>query len=153
MRGVVTARDASDVPRAEPGARLAPRDPFEMQRTGVEGTECDVPEEETLMANGADVSTAVRTTAVRDSRPATMVTSAKDASADPLSRWLVVVPLGCLLMAMLCVAALSRLAPGPVTTSGGAPLEQQIELEPDVPMIYEVEGGGSLLRFGPAFSR
>jgi hypothetical protein len=34
-----------------------------------------------------------------------------------------------------------------------APIEHQNLLEPDVPTIYEIEGGGSLLPFYPAFAR
>ena len=105
------------------------------------------------MVERADIGTAVGATAVRDSRPATVTANAKDPSGDPLSRWLVVIPVGCLLMAMVCAAALSRLASVPAIASSAAPIDQETERTPDVPTIYEVEGGDSLLRFGPAFTR
>jgi hypothetical protein len=105
------------------------------------------------MANGAGIRTGIRTTTVQDSRPATMAPSVKDRSGDPLARWLVVIPFGCLLMALVCAAALSRFISLPTTTSSKAPVEQEVENIPDVPTIYEIEGGGALLRFGPAFAR
>jgi hypothetical protein len=77
----------------------------------------------------------------------------KEAPASPLSLELVAVFIGCLLMAMLCVGALARLAPGPVTTAAGSPTEQEIQSQRDGRAIYEIDGGGTLVPFHPAFAR
>ena len=103
------------------------------------------------MANGADSRAAVGATVVRDSRPRTMISSAKDPSGDPLSRWLILIPVGCLLMAMVWAAALSRFGSSSAITSSTAPIDQESVI--DFPTFYEIEGGESLLRFGPALAR
>jgi hypothetical protein len=103
------------------------------------------------MANGAHSSAAVGATAVRDSRPRTMISSTKDPSGDPLSRWLILIPVGCLLLAMVCAAALSRFDSAPAITSSTVPIDPETVI--DVPTFYEIEGGESLLRFGPALAR
>jgi hypothetical protein len=103
------------------------------------------------MANGADSSAAVRTTVVRDSRPRTMISSAKNLSGDLLSRWLILIPVGCLLMAMVWAAALSRFGSASAITSSTVPIDEEAAL--DAPTFYEIEGGESLLRFGPALAR
>jgi hypothetical protein len=103
------------------------------------------------MANGADSSAATGATAVRASRPRTMISSAKGPSGDPFSRWLIVIPVGCLLIAMFCAAALSRLGSASVITSSTAPIDQETVIE--VPTFDEIDGGESLLRFGPALAR
>lgn len=103
------------------------------------------------MANGADSRVAVGATAIRDSRPRTMIASAKDPSGDPLSRWLILIPVGCLLIAMVGAAALSLFGSTTAITSSTAPIDQGTVI--DVPTFHEVEGGESLLRFGPAMAR
>jgi hypothetical protein len=76
-----------------------------------------------------------------------MISSAKGSSGDPFSRWLIVIPVGCLLIAMCCAAALSRLG----SASSTVPIDQKTVIE--VPTFYEIDGGESLLRFGPALAR
>jgi hypothetical protein len=119
-----------------------------MQRTS-ERRECRVPEKETVMADGVDVSAAVRVTTVQDSRPRTTVPNPKDPSGNPLLRWLVAISVGCLLMAMVCAAALSRFCSASAVTSRTAPVDQEL----DVATFYEIDGGESLLRLGPALAR
>ena len=84
------------------------------------------------MVEGVDVSTAVRTT----------VPDPKDPSGNPLLWWLVAISVGCLLMAMVCAAALSRFGSASAVTSRTAPVDQEL----DVPTFYEIDRGESLLR-------
>ena len=86
-----------------------------------------------VMANGTDSNAAAGATVVRDSRPRTMISSAKDPSGDPLSRWLIVIPVGCLLIAMFCAAALSRLGSASAITSSTVPIDQEIDGGEDSP--------------------
>jgi hypothetical protein len=106
------------------------------------------------MATGAEVSTAVSDAEIPDRRSVMLAVSEPDRSASSLiSWWLVVIPLGCLLMAMVCAEALSRFVPLPVPGSGRVSVEEKSEDEPDLLTIYEVQGEGSLLSFGPALAR
>jgi hypothetical protein len=52
---------------------------------------------------------------------------------------------------MVCAAALSRLDSAPAITSSTVPIDPETVI--DVPTFYEIEGGESLLRFGPALAR
>ena len=97
-------------------------------------------------------SPALRVPSIPDSERETTVPSVKDRSGDPLLRWLVAISFGCLLMALVCAVVLSRFVSVPITTSSAAPVNQEIELRPDVSTIDEIEGRGSLQRFGPAFA-
>lgn len=47
----------------------------------------------------------------------------KDRSDDPLLWWLVVISVGCLLMALVCAATLSRFTSVPITTSSATPID------------------------------
>ena len=103
------------------------------------------------MADRTSVSAAVGATVLRESRPEATISKENVASGNPLLWWLVVISVGCLLMAMVCAAALARVAPIPRITSSTVPTDQ--EAVRDVPTCYEIEGGGSLLRLHPAFAR
>lgn len=48
----------------------------------------------------------------------------EDRSEDPLLWWLVVISVGCLLMALVCAATLSRFTPVPITTSSATPMDR-----------------------------
>jgi hypothetical protein len=99
------------------------------------------------MANGVGVSAAARVTAVQYSRLRTTVPDPKDPSGNPLLWWLVAISVGCLLIAMVCAAALSRL--GSAVTSRTVPVDQEL----DVPTFYEIDGGELPARLGPALAR
>lgn len=151
MRWTAGTHGASDAVRGQPGGHLTLCHALAMNRTGVEGTESGVPEQEPLMGNGTDVGTAARAIMVRESRRAA-VTGMKVASACPLSLEIVAMSLGCFLVATLCIAVLSRVAPGPVMRASEAPIEREIQLDAGVPTIYEIEGGGLSTRVYPAFA-
>jgi hypothetical protein len=119
-----------------------------MQRTS-EGRECRVLEKEIVVADGVDVSAAARVTAVQYSRPKRTVPNPKDPSGNPLLWWLVAISVGCLLIAMVCAAALSRFGLASAVTSPTVPVDQEL----DVPTVYEIDGGESLARLGPALAR
>lgn len=104
------------------------------------------------MATGAQV-TAVRDVETPDQRSVMMAVSEPGRSASLISSGLVVIPLVCLLIAMVCVAALSRFVPLPAPGSGSVSVEEKSETEPDLLTINEVQGEGSLLSFGPALAR
>src|SRR5215510_2670529 len=99
-----------------------------------------------VMATGVDISAAARVTAVQYSRPRTTVPNPKDPSGNPLLWWLVAISVGCLLIAMVCAAALSRL--GSAVTSRTVPVD-----ELDVPTFYEIDARESPARLGPAVAR
>ena len=106
-------------------------------------------EKEMVMATGVDISAAARVTVVQYSRPRTTVPNPKDPSGNPLLWWLVAISVGCLLIAMVCAAALSRFGSASAVTSRTAPVDQEL----DVPTFYEIDGGESLARLGPALAR
>jgi hypothetical protein len=133
--------------RSQADARLRVIRP-KMQRTS-EGRECRVLEKEMVVADGVDVSAAARVTAVQYSRPRTTVSNPKDPSGNPLLWWLVAISVGCLLVAMVCAAALSRFGSASAVTSRTVPVDQEL----DAPTFYEIDEGESLARLGPALSR
>jgi hypothetical protein len=51
------------------------------------------------------------------------VPNMKDRSDDPLLWWLVVISVGCLLMALVCAATLSRVTSVPIPTSSATPID------------------------------
>ena len=107
-------------------------------------------EKETVMATGVGISAAARVTTVQYSRPRTTVPNPKDPSGNPLLWWLVAISVGCLLIAMVCAAALSRFGSASAVTSRTVPVDQEL----DVPTFYEIDDGGeSLARLGPALAR
>jgi hypothetical protein len=100
----------------------------------------------------AGVGTVVRPASVPDSREP-MVPAVDDPFDESLWRGLVMVPVGCLLIALLCAGMLSRLATAPVVTSSAAAAERDVDPGPSVATFYEVEEAGSLLRFDVALAR
>src|SRR5262249_15020277 len=70
-----------------------------------------------VLANGVQSRAAVGATVVRNSRPRKTISIPKDPASDPLSQWLILIPVGCLLIAMVCAAALSRFGSASAITS------------------------------------
>lgn len=74
------------------------------------------------MANG-DRSPALRVPSMPCSERGRGVPSMNDRSDDPLLWWLVVISVGCLLMALVCAATLSRFTSVPITTSSATAID------------------------------
>jgi hypothetical protein len=68
-------------------------------------------------------SPALRVPSMPYSERGRRVPGMKDRSDDPLLWWLVVISVGCLLMALVCAATLSRFTSVPITTSSATPID------------------------------
>jgi hypothetical protein len=66
----------------------------------------------------------------------------KDRSGDPLLWWLVVISVGCLLMALVCAATLSRLTSVPITRSSATSIGQQTDGRAGVSTLCQIGEGG-----------
>jgi hypothetical protein len=117
----------------------------------VERTDRQVSEEETLMVNSAELSTAVRRAPVRNRRPATVVLDANDGFGGLISGSLLMIPFGCLLAAILVAATLSHVVPSQITSRTEASVQQETELP--LPTIDEAETGSLLRPFAEAYAR
>ena len=117
----------------------------------VKRTDRQLSEEETLMVNSAELSTAVRPAPVRNPQSATVVLEANDGFGASISGSLFMIPFACLLAAMLVAATLSHLVPSPITSRSEASVEH--ESEPALPTIDEAETGSLLRPFAEAYAR
>jgi hypothetical protein len=97
-------------------------------------------------------SAVVRPASVPDSREP-MVPAVEDTFGESLWRGLVMVPVGCLLIALLCTGILSRFAAAPVVMSSAPAADRDVDPDPSAATFYEVEGAGWLLRFNVALAR
>jgi hypothetical protein len=107
--------------------------------------------EEIVMTNGVELSPAAERLTVRDAR--SLATGRTRAAYESGLRWIVAIPVGCLLTAMLGVAALSRIVPLHPDGAQDAAVERAGAAEPLLPTVEELGGGEALLRLGPAYSR
>ena len=98
------------------------------------------------------IGTVVRPAPVPDLPEPTML-AVDDSFGDSLWRGLVMVPVGCLLIALLCAGMLSRFATAFTLASSAPAAESAVQPVPGVATFYEVEGAGSLLRFDVALAR
>lgn len=105
------------------------------------------------MVSSVELSTAVSSAPARNPRPTAIVAHARDGFAPSLSGSLFMIPLGCLLAAMLVATALSRVAPTATLNTSSIEATTELETEPGLPTIDEVETGGLLRPFAEAYAR
>lgn len=77
----------------------------------------------------------------------------RTASDQRVPRWLVLVPLGLMVMLGLLVIALSWMVGGLEPAPTPPPARADVDVELTVPVIDETEVGETMVRLGPAFMR